>query len=320
MVRLAPGLGAYVLVAALLAIVFGWSSLTATMLPVSGGALYRSAGWGFGTHALGGYLAPPGLNFVRLLRYWAGGDGVPWWVASTIAITGFGVMAAVRIISHRRVEPRMVFIAACSAMHIVFLIFAYGAPQQHMVFDPILVAGVMGGIFFLPLNRWRNPLLIAFLGLSAFTDLGVLRHALLSWRDDVTRTPATAGLMANRQFSEEWRAILERSKQTRLFLLSYGSGPHHYFPTVRSPEPWIIAPGLNYVSEWDGVLREVQMADVVAVDSRSYDMVRNNAELRFLFSTKCAESETDNFIVFNGNKSAGICLSDVRHLKWHMRS
>ncbi len=153
--RLAPGFGTYAVLAALLASVFGWRSMMATILPVSGGAFYMAQGWGFGGNSLLEYLAPSYLNFTGLLRYWLGGDRVPWWVASTVATAVFGVLATGRMIRIRQVEGRMVFIAACSAMHIVFLLFAYGSAQQHLVFDPILLAGVMGGIFWLPLERWR---------------------------------------------------------------------------------------------------------------------------------------------------------------------
>jgi len=312
---LLPGLATYTLVASLLAAVFGWHSLIATILPVSGSAYYEAQGWGFGGHALHEYLAPSYLNFAGLLRYWLGGDRVLWWGASTLAITIFGIMATTRMVRAERIEPCMVFVAACSAMHAVFVIFAYGSPQQHTVYDPILLAGVLGGIFFLQLGRWRKPLFIAFIGLSAFTNLGELRHGLLAWRD-VARTPATAGLMANPEFAKEWGAIVDRSKRSQLFLLSYSSGPGHYFPTVHSPQPWFLMHGMIYPSEWKTVLNEVRKADLIAVDWRSYDFVQTDGDLRLLLSGLCVESETENFIIFNRHGNSKQCLPAMRHIKW----
>jgi multisubunit Na+/H+ antiporter MnhF subunit len=313
--RLAPGLGTYVLLAALLAEVFGWRSLMATILPISGSTYYKSQGWGFGGHALLEYLAPSYLNFSGLLRYWLGGDRVPWWTASTIVLTVFGVMATARIIRGRQIDARMVFVAACSAMHVAFFAFAYGPPQQHLLYDPILLAGVIGGIFLLPLRRWRQPLFIGFVALSAFTNLGELRHGLLAWRN-VTRSPATAGLMANPEFVKEWTTILDRSKQARLFLLSYSSGPRHYFPTVHSPEPWFLMHGMIFPAQWNTVLKEVRTADIVVIDSKSYEFVERDTDLIPLLGPMCAESETDNFIIFTRNKAVGRCLSKLRHIKW----
>ncbi len=156
---------------------------------------------------------------------------------------------------------------------------------------------------------------IAFVALSAFTNLGELRHSLLSWRD-VTRSPVTAGLMANREFVKEWSAIVGRSKRSRLFLLSYSSGPQHYFPTVRSPEPWFLVRGTIFPAQWASVLREVRMAQVVAVDSKVYGFVEGDADLRQLLATMCPESETDNFIIFNRNTNGQRCLSNLQHIDW----
>ncbi len=304
---LAPGVCTYLLLAGALAAFFGPRSLLATALPVTGMKLYRASGFGALTTLIE-FLHPKGAG----LKYYITGRAT-WWMVGTLMLVGLGSLAAKNIVRQRRMDRRNAFVAIAATIQLAFALAAYGSSSQHVIYDPVLAAGVLVGLASLESVRLRVG------GLAVFALLGVLGHwsqagsTLWEWR--TTRPAAeTSGLYAATSWREQWLRILDLSSTHRLLLLSYGTGVHHYFPTVRSPEAWFLLPGVLLPADKRRLLAQLDDAEVVVEDRNGPTMfVDSDEEVQRRLAPMCLSNVTDAFRIWWRSPADGIeCLESSR--------
>lgn len=309
--RLAPGVIAYVLTGCLMALEFGWKSMIATATPLAGMSFYKKANYGTAT-ALMQFLHPWGYRGIRYIAY-ALTTPVAWWLFSVLLLVVLGALAAWRLVQMRSVDSVDASIVLCAVVYGVFILKAYGSPHQHYIFDPILIAGVLLGLSKLSQGSLRTALIALFLMLGIGGEVTLAHADWKAWKG--IKSPAvTDNLYADRGWAAEWKDILALSAHENLLLFSYSTGAHHYFPTVHSPDAWMLRDGLLMPADETRVLAQLDSSDVVVLDLTSpTDLVDQDADVKAHLNRLCLVQSTDNFQIWKRGTPDMTCIPDPRN-------
>jgi len=291
---LAPGAAVFVLLGALLSAVFGFQSVVATLFPMTGAKFYQSNHYGLFTRGSGlDFIAPVGAGLRYYLANHAG-----WWIISSLVLFAFVGIALHAGIRRRLSAGATEFIVLCGALHAVFAFYAYSVPPQHIIYDPVLVAGVLGGLAWLSLGRWRDWLMIGIVGLGALGNWAQVHETWSAWRE-TRKFPDTAGLYATRDWAPEWTEVLRLSRERSVLLLSYGTGAHNYFPTLQSPDSWTLQWGQMRPADMERLVAKIAAVDVVVEDlSGPTLLIEQTPAITQALADFCLVRQTPNFRTF----------------------
>jgi len=310
---LAPGVSTYIALAILLACQFGWRSVFATATPLAGMGFYKQIDYGSG-QGLMQFLHPWGYSWFRYLAY-ALFTPVSWWVFCTLSLAVFAVLAARRMAIRRTMDGRDAAIVLCALIQGAFVCFAYGAPHQHYLFDPILIVGMLLGLSAVESGFARKVLLAIFVVLGIAGQATLARDAWKSWKEIKSPT-ATANLYADAGWVAEWKNILELSTHRNLLLFSYSTGVHNYFPSVHSPDIWTLQLGQLLPADKARVMQQFDEADAVVLDLTSPTaLVDKDADIQRHLDSLCLTQSTTYFQVWRRRSSPPAnlaCLADPR--------
>ena len=121
------------------------------------------------------FLSPTGAG-VRWYLFTRSG----WWMASTLMLFALGVCCAMRMLRARSIDAVGSVVALLAISHALYIFVAPGSPTQHVIYDPLLAAGVLIGLGTLRGGPMRTSLLAIFAGLAF---LGNAAQACETWRD-----------------------------------------------------------------------------------------------------------------------------------------
>ncbi len=308
--QLAPGVATYVLLAAILAIIYGYQSVFATALPGQGMQHYKAMHYG-----VWDYLRPSGDSLKYEIAYFFG-TRVAWWTASTFVLLVLGALAARKMIRQRVLDPRNSFIALCAIVQGAYACFAYGSHGQHVIYDPVLAAGMLVGLSTLPSGNLRKTLLVMFVGLGILSHSSQAYRTWLAWK---TTRPYVVGantFYAKPEWITDWSNILRISTQRKLLLLSYGTGVHHYFPSVQTADAWFLQPGQLFAADKQRLLSKIEGADVVAEDlTGPTTLIETDEDIQRQLNFLCPSESTANFRVAQACLQPGgsPALASTRH-------
>ena len=293
---LAPGVLSYFVLVAIIAAQFGWKSVFATATPIEGMSFYRKVNFG-SYQALMQFLHPWGYSGIRYLVYILF-TPAGWWVVSTILLALLAVVSVGRMVVERKLKPREEAIVLCALIQVVFVCFAYGAPHQHYLFDPILVVGVLLGLSMMEKRMLRDIIISVFVALGVFGQAVLVREVLQAW-NEIRFPSATENLYAKAEWVAEWKKILDVSARHNLLLLSYSTGVHHYFPTIHSPNVWTLQVGQLLPEDYTRVIQQIDNADIVVLDLTSpTDYVDTDAEVKRHLNLLCLSQSTEYFQIW----------------------
>ena len=322
---LAPGTLTYLLLGLVIAAEFGWRSMLSTALPFQGMAFYRAVHYGMFT-SLRLFLFPGPLPFITgsgsILRYYLC-DHVTWWLVGTLLLFGFGIHAAIGMVRQRRLIPGAGLVTLiCAATHLIFIVFAYGTPGQHTIYDPILAAGVVIGLSTMTSIRLRNIFMGLFVLLAAFGSLNQFGYTRWLWRS-THPSEDTANFYTHDDFRLEWSQIVNLSKTKHVFLLSYGTGMHHYYPTIDTADSWTVQLGQVFNADKERVLAKMRKADIVVEDMTGpMTLFDTDDDIKRQLSSMCLVEIKTYFIVWSKTPPAGPggeCKSYHRELPADLR-
>jgi hypothetical protein len=129
--------------------------------------------------------------------------------------------------------------------------------------------------------------------------MGQARNTWLAWRD--TRPTAFAPhLYARPDWSEEWSKIVELSKKHKLLLLSYGTGAHHYFPTLDNPDVWSFQYGQLLDADERRLIEKIQAAEVVVEDVSlgPLEVLYYDNNVQHEFGILCLKESSKNYQIW----------------------
>jgi hypothetical protein len=291
-----PGALCYVGIGAVLVGVFGPRSVLATALPLQGAAVYAAIHYGF-TTTLMAFLHPATFLNDSPLRYYLF-DRATWWMLGTALLVGLTVYGAVSMPRQRRVDPRYLALIFCVIIHVVFALFAYGSPPQHVIYDPLIVVGVIVGLDLMPANGLRATLLAVFLAAGVLGQLNQLAYNYFLWR---TTQPSTrsAGFYAPAAFVDQWSEIVALSLQQPTLVLSYSSGLKHYFPSVDNADVWTVQVGEIFENERQGLLEKLRRSDVIAEDlTGPTELFDSDPDVKAELARLCLTERNASFVIW----------------------
>jgi len=304
--QIAPGLVTYTIGAALLAWVFGTSSFVASALPLLGMQFYKAVHYGT-IGALLEFLHPSGQSFKYLILYYAG-TPVTWWVLATLLLFYFSVRSAKAVWAEKRIQPKHAVVLICALLQAIFAFHGYGVPGQEIVYSPWLLAAVLVGASQLQNQIFRKGIVFLLAAIGLLGTAAQARRTLIDWRTSV-KNADTANLYAHADWVKDWSDVLQLSRDHKLFLFSYGTGQHHYFPSVESPSVWFVRTGQMFPADKQRVFLQLQSAEIVVEDlGGATSFIDYDPDVQRYLSQMCLTDVTTNFQIW---RKASIPLRDA---------
>jgi hypothetical protein len=304
---LAPGALTYGGLIVILIAVYGWRSLLATALPFQGMEFYEAAHFGLFTSGKE-FWAPAGAGITYFLGTRAG-----WWIVANLMLFGLGAFAVALMARAHALRPAYVAVALCAVVEAVFVFHAYGSASEHTVFDPLLAAGALIGLAALPLGALRSPLIVLFAGLGILGQAGQIRDTALLWLH--TRpSVASAGFYAKPEWSAEWSKILAASRNHKVLALSYGTGIHHFFPTIETADVWFLQRGQVFAADKARLMTKLRGADIAVEELTSpTGIIDDDPDIQRELAAMCMTSRTSFFVTWWRHPPADTrCLTPAR--------
>jgi hypothetical protein len=285
----------YLLLGTVLSAFFGLRSTLATALPLSGAQYYKSRGGGF--NDLMGFLHPAGHSLKFYLAFYIVSPAT-WWILSMIGLIVFGALGAAAMIRNRRLDPRHAAVLFCATLQLFFVCFAYRGADQHVLYDPILAAGVLLGISLFSPERWRNLLLLAMICFGIAGQASVARQTLIAWRT-TQRSPLTANLYAEPEYGPELSKIVAIAATHNVLMMSYASGVHHYYPSLHSTDSWFLGLGLILPADRERILANMRAADIVVEDTAHFPwFIDRDPDVQRELQSMCLTDVTRDFQIW----------------------
>jgi hypothetical protein len=302
---LAPGAAAYLGLGLLFVGIFGVQSVIATALPFQGMAFYRTIDFGMFT-TLKSFLFPGTYLGDSPWRYYLC-DRATWWVIGVLLLTGLALYEAVLMMRARRLDPGSLAVIFCAVVHAVFAVFAYGTPPQHIIYDPIIIAGVIIGLDKLPLSPWRSLFIAIFVGTGALGQLNQASFNYFLWRS-THPSPQTAAFYAPADMVENWSRIVALSQSRRVLLLSYSTGIKDYFPSIDNADVWTLQAGEIFESERQQLLVKMRAAEVIVEDlSGPTGLFESDRDVVRELSRLCLVEKNLTFVTWQRPTGAAPC-------------
>ena len=285
-----PGALTFAVLCLAFAAYFGTDSLLNSLFPTGGPKFYKTVHYGLLVRGSGlDFLAPLGKGW----RYYVS-DRAGWWIASSLLLMVFAILALIRNVRERRLTRATTIILLCAGIHAFFCLFAYGTPSQHVIFDPVLAAGTLAGFAWLPLGRWRNAVLIPLVGLGALSNWAQARLTYDAWHD--TRI---GSFYASADFAHDFAQVLRLADGRTVFVLSYATGVHHYFPALGSAESWTLQWGQMLVPDMERLLTKIGQAQIVAEDlTGPTRLIEETPQIAAAMSPFCLTQNLANFRIY----------------------
>ena len=264
--RLAPGAIVYAALAVLLGTVFGFRSLAATAIPLTGATYYKQSGLG-GLGAFIDFLHPAGHSMKYYVAYYLGSP-VTWFVLCTLFIFGLSLCVLFFVLRGRALDPSSTLIVVYSVVQAAFITVAYGTHGQHVLYDGLLASTALVGIASIPKTKMRNTALLVFILSGILAESSGAYKTLDAWRSTAPG-PGTFGLYAGVGLAKDWSDVVQVSQHRKTLVLAYATGQHIYYPTIEEPDAWFMIPGLIYPAQENAILEQIRNADIVVEDGTS---------------------------------------------------
>jgi hypothetical protein len=286
-----PATAVYVVLLVVLAAIFGFESVRQTLLPFNGAAHYRANGYGILGQGLT-YLYPPGVRVTYYL-----GTEVGWWLLSTVILAALAVWSVFVACTKKDLSFRVVFIVSCFVLHVAFILLAFGNGFQKLYYYPILIAGVLAGLWEYCRLTARTVILVGLVGISLLGQYSSLRFY---WKDRhfYERSDNTASFYASPSFASEWQQIVRLGVNKKLVILSFGNGIGEYFPAVETPDSIFLLPVYLTEPAKRKLLEEILHADIVVEKIGDTEYVDGDSEFQKALAHFRHKEVQKNFIVW----------------------
>jgi hypothetical protein len=196
---LAPAVITGLILAALLALVYGVRPLLTTLLPGGGLEVYRLSGHGFFRGAGRAFWIIPGGGLRDYLRYEVGS-----WIAGTLLLVSCGLFALLRL-ARRHGTRNDEIVLTCAFVHATFVLLFFGNRWSWTYYYAVLILGVAALV-----SRGKGyAAAVAVLAVLVLVGGKVkLEMTARLWRTD-RASAETLELWASPQEQAEWRKALE---------------------------------------------------------------------------------------------------------------
>jgi hypothetical protein len=233
---LGPALLTGMILALVLAAVYGARPLFRTLIPTAGIEVYRQSRFGF-FHGTGrDFWYRPGAGLRGYFRYEIG-----YWLAGTFVLIGGGIESLVRLA--RKVPPKVAHndevVLGCAWLHVLFVTLFFGHRFSWKYYHSLFLLGLAA---LVPRGRRHAVVVVVLAALVLYTDKAWVQALADDWR---VRAPSatTLGLWATREDQEEWARVLELTRGERPVLMAECEGVTLLFPRFAPPMGAYFVPG-----------------------------------------------------------------------------
>ncbi len=252
-----PPLITGLVLAVLLAAIFGPSSLARTLSPARGASIYRVNGYGFFFGQGREFWALPGAGLRDYFRYEVG-----FWALGTLVLLAGGIAGAWRLArgaSGDEAAGDDEIVATAAAVHVGFVCLLFGHRWTWVYSLPLLILGLAVLARRGPRLRWVVAGLAVLL-LVSDRSKGVAM--LARWRVE-TPAASTLGLWARPEERAEWERALELTQGQHPVLFGTCEGAAVLFPELAPPTAGYLVPGNMIAVEVDRKARQIAAASMI---------------------------------------------------------
>jgi hypothetical protein len=231
----------------LLSLIYGFSTLADTILPIAGISAYRASNFG---HFALDFWWRPDLGWPYYMFTVAG-----FWILGTFWLISCAIQLAFTALKDRAAQ----IVVTCAILHLLFIIFMFGNRLSWFYYSHILVVGLaLATLYARQWNRIVIPVLTA-LALSAQAP-AIYGHGTLAL---YVRSAATLGLKAEATEREEWQRAREIAAGHRSVVLAEEGDAGLLFPEFEKPVALYLVPGLMLPGEAVRQAQQISAADIV---------------------------------------------------------
>jgi hypothetical protein len=225
------------ILAVVLAAVFGAQPLRNSLVPGAGAEVYRQSGYGFFHGSGRDFWWRPGAGLRGYLRYEIG-----YWLAGTIVLIAGGLAVLARLARGKASgleAHRGEVIATCAALHAVFVTTFFGNRWSWIYYLWVLILGLAA---LSTRGRVWNAAVVCLAALALVSDRSRYQDLRKVWIED-THGPETHGLWATGRELDEWRRVLALTEGRRPVLLAGKEGIGLLEPRFAPPVGSYFVPG-----------------------------------------------------------------------------
>ncbi len=246
-----PAATAAILLCLVIGVMFSWQALGNTLLPLTGGASYKAAGFGFFSPTGGrGFWLPQ-----RMTDYLFTPSG--WWVIATILTWLGALIAALRMLRGQKVAGGAVIITI-ALMHAAFIFLFYAWRDSWTYYSYLPALGLVTAWQLLPRKEWATLLLALLIGCGCIYRISM---TIGEWAFK-SRHSDTAGLWIYDNQLEDWRHFRQLDNERKTYWLVNGY-VGQMFPGVSTPPSWWLSPALQNKKEIAAIRKEISDSDAV---------------------------------------------------------
>jgi len=257
---IAPAAATSIVIAAILAAVYGPAALIQTVVPLEGATAYRVLHYGFFAESGRRFWDPQGLPWLYYVI-----DVSGFWILGTIFLIGSGV-AAIFLLATKTAAPesdvrRNEIIATCAVLHAAFILLFFGNQWSWIYYAYFLTIGVAAAAGASAVQH-RVTIGLCVIGVMAWTDV-----AFWEWRWWQTRQrdAVTAGLWASPEERGEWQSVLDYVHSQRAVMLDTKGAIELLAPGFEGPVSLYLDRGLMLPADIERKVAQMTAAEMVVV-------------------------------------------------------
>lgn len=172
-------------------------------------------------------------------------------------------------------------------------------------------------------SRARTLLIGVFFTVTALSHGNQASYTWWLWKA-TKPSPDSAGFYSPPEFTRAWKEVVDLSKQRPVFLLSYGTGVHHYYPTIKTADSWLIQWGQMLPPDKDRLMTKLKASDMVVEDLTGIlSVFERDEDIKRELRSLCLVEMNDYFITWSRtppDPATGECKSFARDLPADIRN
>ncbi len=266
---IAPAVVTSIVIAAILAALYGPAALIHTVVPLEGAAAYRALHYGFFGDSGRQFWDPRALSWL----YYAI-DVSGFWIVGTVFLICSGVAAtfylATAAADSGLAPRRNEIIATCAVLHVAFVGLFFGNQWSWIYYAYFLTVGLAAAAGASAIQR-RITLGLCVLGIIAWTDVVFWE---MRWWQTRERDAVTAGLWAAPDERDEWQKVLDTVHMQRTVMLDTKGAIELIAPGFEKPVSLYLDFGLMAPAEIQRKLEQISGAQMVVVPGGGIEACR----------------------------------------------
>jgi hypothetical protein len=275
-----PAIATAIVLGALLAATFGLVPLWRTLIPTTGGEVYRLNGFGFFFGKGRSFWQLPNAGIIDYFRYETAFYLLGTVVLAWGGLSGLGRLATGAASDEEARDDEVV--ATCALVQVGFVFFFFGHRNTWFYPLPMLTAGLAT---LAQRGRWARVAVGLLTLMLLVSDRSKTMEVVHRWRTE-SAPAATLGLWIKPADLEEWTKVRElvNANDGHAVLFAMCEGGALWLPGFQPPSSGYIVPGLPTSVEIERKVAQLRQAHLIVMhDPAEWNVFRRWPELKAAF-------------------------------------